>query len=393
MSAEEVKKAAVAGGVAGDSCLEARPVAGQASQQQAAAVDLTADYSSEPPADPGEDEESESDTHFEIMSYPADTTLKGYKEMYDNKQLTIPPLQRKYVWDQVRASKLIESFLLGLPVPGVFLYKERSGSEYLVIDGQQRIKTIAQFLSGFFFEDNNKKPFKLKAVDAKWDGKSFDDLTDSDQFKLETAIMRATIIQQLEPKDKTSIYSIFERLNTGGVNLNPMEVRMCVSEGNFIKMLSRLNRHPNWRKIYGTPEEHKRSKDKERILRIMALYDKGDEYFASMKRFLNDYISSHKDLSDEKTEEKERLFLKAAAKACFLGDKPFHLKAVLNVSCMESVVCALMKSPVEDESKIKAAYQELRANEEFINLIEKGDTFKAAVAKRLNIAERAFNGE
>ena len=392
MSVEEAKKTAAAAGVPGDSGLEARSVAGGA-PQQAAAVDLTADYSSEPPADPSEDEESEQDDiHFEIMNYPADTTLKGYKEMWDNRQLTIPPLQRKYVWKQNRASKLIESFLLGLPVPGVFLYKEKSG--YLVIDGQQRITTIAQFLSGFFEEDNKKKKtFKLQEVSKRWDGKSFEDLNDSDRFKLETAIMRATIIQQLEPKDKTSIYSIFERLNTGGVNLSPMEVRMCVSAGKFIDMLSRLNRHPNWRKIYGTPEEHKRSTDKERILRIMALYDKGDEYFASMKRFLNHYINSHKDLSDEKTEEKERLFLKAVRKACFLGDKPFHLKTVLNVSCMESVICALMKSPVEDESKIKAAYQELRANEEFINLIEKGDTFKTAVANRLNIAERAFSGE
>jgi len=87
-----------------------------------------------------ESEESEQDViTYEINYYPSDLTLKGYLGKWDSKQLYVPPFQRNYVWDQSQASKLIESFLLGLPVPGVFLYKERKSARLQIIDGQQRI--------------------------------------------------------------------------------------------------------------------------------------------------------------------------------------------------------------------------------------------------------------
>ena len=69
--------------------------------------------------EPEEDEPLPAPT-YEIFSYPADTTLKGYLDQWNNDQLFIPRFQRKYVWDQTRASKLIESFILGLLVPPSF---------------------------------------------------------------------------------------------------------------------------------------------------------------------------------------------------------------------------------------------------------------------------------
>ncbi|WP_300304351.1 DUF262 domain-containing protein [Ferrovibrio sp.] len=95
--------------------------------------------------------------NYEILNYPADTTLKGYLDQWQTHQLEVPPFQRKYVWDQVKASKLIESFLIGLPVPGVFLFKERSKSGFLIIDGQQRITSVVAFQKGTFEE----KKFRL----------------------------------------------------------------------------------------------------------------------------------------------------------------------------------------------------------------------------------------
>jgi uncharacterized protein with ParB-like and HNH nuclease domain len=84
-----------------------------------------------------ETEESEEDealpsSTYEIFSYPADTTLKGYLDQWNNEQLFVPGFQRNYVWDQTRASKLIESFLLGLPVPPVFLYKPTSTKSFWI---------------------------------------------------------------------------------------------------------------------------------------------------------------------------------------------------------------------------------------------------------------------
>ena len=324
---------------------------------------------------------------FEIMNYPADTTLKGYKEQWDNKQLKIPSFQRKYIWKQPRASRLIESFLIGLTVPGVFLYKKHNSHEYLVIDGQQRIHTIVSFFKGVF---GNKK-FTLRGVHKKWEGKAFEDLTDEDKFKLETTVMRATIIQQLSPKDNSSIYHIFERLNTGGVNLSPMEVRMCVSEGAFVDMLIDLNKSPEWRKLFGKKEEDDRSKDKELILRILALHDTEANYTSSMKRFLNQYLDKNKNASKDLISSKKDLFLKAIKKADHLPKKPFHLVGRLNFSLMESVFVALMMSPLSDAEEIYNAYKKLKDNEKYLHSVKQGKNSTKEISERLQIARDIFN--
>ena len=346
----------------------------------------------------GDEEEQDSSTnlHFEIMNYPADYSLKGYREMWDKKQLHIPEFQRNYVWDEKQASRLIESFLLGLSVPGVFLYKEREGSKYLVIDGQQRIKTVVSFLKGKFQWGKLKgKAFILKEISSKWIGKGFKELDQKDRFKLETAIMRSTIIQQLDPQDKSSIYHIFERLNTGGTNLSPMEVRMCVSEGSFINMLADLNKNGKWRQVFGKKEEDNRSKDKELILRVIALYDYAEseevEYKTSMKRFLNDYIEKNKNAKEDIIKQKKTIFLKALEKACYLEEKPFHLENRINYSITDSVLVALMRTSLSDEDRIKESYKKLLDTKEFINLVKRGHTFKTAVEKRLKLAKNAFS--
>ena len=189
-----------------------------------------------------EKEEEERDLiSYKISYYPADITLDGYVEKDRKEQLLIPEFQRKYVWTIVQARKLIESFLLGLPVPGVFLYKERDTNRLMIIDGHQRIMTAIRF----FKEDFADKKFRLKNVHEKWDGKCFSDLDDSDQNLLRDTVLRATIIQQMDPNDDSSQYHVFERLNTGGTNLNPMEVRKCVYFGDYFKLLEKLNLIPS----------------------------------------------------------------------------------------------------------------------------------------------------
>lgn len=337
----------------------------------------------------GNDESDSNDIHFEIMNYPADTTLKGYKDQWNNNQLKIPSFQRKYVWDQITASRLIESFLLGLTVPGIFLYKERNSSEYLVIDGNQRINTIVSFFNSLFRE----KRFRLKGVNKKWEGKSFEDLTDEEKFKLETTVMRSTVIQQLNPNDTSSIYHIFERLNTGGVKLTPMEVRMCLSEGKFVKnILTELNENPNWRtKLLHKQKEHPRSKDKELILRILALSDEKTEYISPMKKFLNNYLEKNKNPSDEIINLKKEAFLKAVGKAIYLDPKPFHPFGTLNFSVIDSILVALITSPLNDATKISNAYKNLMRKERYIELVKRGKTSKPEVIERLEIAKDIFN--
>ena len=175
------------------------------------------------PTEESEDEEQDL-IKYQISYYPSDLTLQGYRDKWDSGQLDIPEFQRSFVWDQVRASKLIESFLLGLPVPGVFLYKQQKTNKLQIIDGQQRILSAIRFFEARFDE----RVFRLKNVHPTWEGKTYTDLSESDQYQLQDTVLRATIVQQLDPADSSSIYHIFERLNTGGLNLSPMEIRKCV---------------------------------------------------------------------------------------------------------------------------------------------------------------------
>lgn len=324
-------------------------------------------------------EENEPDlARFDIMNYPADTTLKGYKDQWDNGQLIVPEFQRKYVWDQVRASKLIESFLLGLPVPGVFLYKERESSNFLIIDGHQRIHSVVSFLKASL-----GKKFTLKGVSKEWEGKSFDDLDEEDQFKLSIAVMRATIIQQINPDDKSSIYYIFERLNTGGVNLNPMEVRMCVSEGKFSALLRKLNRDPLWRNLIQKKIEDQRSRDLEWILRILALEEKGQSYEKPMKGFLNGYMANNQNANDEWAERKAERFVNALNKASKLSEKPFHFTGKLNYAVLDSIMVSLMESKIENDTELRHAYDQLIQDKKFLNAISVSTSDKQNVLDRI----------
>ena len=93
--------------------------------------------------------------------------------------------------------------------------------------------TAIRFFKGQFGE----VIFHLKNVNERWNGKKFDELLESDQFQLHDSVLRATIVQQLSPEDDSSIYLVFERLNTGGLNLNAMEIRKCIYAGDVMKML------------------------------------------------------------------------------------------------------------------------------------------------------------
>jgi hypothetical protein len=203
-----------------------------------------------------EDEDYESSPpEYQISTFPADFTLEVLYTKWRSKEILIPEFQRGFVWKQVQASKLIESFLVGLPVPAVFLYTERKSQNYFVIDGQQRLKSIFYFFEGYFGEpaDDKRKVFRLAGLSEKsrFHEKAYEDLEQEDQRRLKNCVLRSFVVQQLDPSDDTSMYHIFERLNTGGTLLTNQEVRNCVYHGKLIPFLNKINNHETWRKILG----------------------------------------------------------------------------------------------------------------------------------------------
>ena len=220
---------------------------------------------------------------YTINSYPTDPTLEVLLNRSRRNEIQIPSFQRGWIWTHTQASQLIESFLLGLPVPGIFLYREPITQHLLVIDGQQRLQSIRGFFDGRL---PNVSEFYLRDVDPRWEGKNYDDLIERDRIRLRDAVLRAIIVEQSSPDDDSSVYHIFERLNTGGTQLNPQEIRNSAAHGPFNDLIIELNDNPDWRLIFGKPDADARMRDVELIVRFQALLESSHQYAKPMKTFL-----------------------------------------------------------------------------------------------------------
>ncbi len=254
------------------------------------------------------DEDYSDDSLFNIASWGADLSFRELCSMYDEDELAKPELQRNYVWNRAEASKFVESILLGLPVPSIFL--AQNGSQKLIVDGFQRIMTVYFYIYNKPFPAD-QKPFKLvdsEKINVRWRNKAFCELSSDDQRRIKSSTIHAIIFEQKNPKnDDTSLYQIFERINTGGRTLTPQEIRNCVYQGKFNSLLFQINENPIWRELFGTNKADSRMRDMEYILRFFAIKELFDNGLGnsktgqiSLKKTLNDFMQKHRSDDDEK---------------------------------------------------------------------------------------------
>ena len=317
---------------------------------------------------------------FEIASYPADYTLRVLNDQIKEKQLRLPDFQRGYVWTRTQASRLIESFLLGLPVPEVFLYKDRSSERRLVVDGHQRLATIAYFYRERFHDD---KAFRLRGVDPRWEGKLYSDLDENDRLRIDNSTLRSIVIQQLDPRDHSSIYLTFERLNTGGSRLVPMEIRRVQFSSHAFPFLAELNVCPQWRGLIGTVKPHPRLKDIELVLRILAMATDRGSYKKPLKSFLNEHMRILEDMSAERRASLAGSFRSACTVALDeLGPKPFHINGPLNVAVLDTVLAILASQATPAPADLRARYASLLKDPTFLRAIERATSDEESVRDR-----------
>jgi uncharacterized protein with ParB-like and HNH nuclease domain len=344
---------------------------------------------------------------YEILSYPADFTLEVLVGKWKKEEIKIPPLQRRFIWSQVRASKLIESFLMGLPVPPVFFYQERGTNKLLVVDGQQRLRSIVYFFAGKFGESDSKEgqvPFTLAGLSERspYFETTYQKLRDGNEEafnKLNNSVLRSFVVKQIDPQDDTSIFQIFERLNTGGVILQGQEIRNCIYDGTFNDSLNELNKYVPWRKIFGSPED-KRKRDIELILRFLALFYSRKTYEKPMKQFLNTFMKVNRRALADKIAEFENLFRSTCdAVIAALGEKPFHIHTGLNAAVYDSIFTvfagnldtfAADYSTDKSRSKLRERFEELTKNPAYIKLTSTGTTDEDIIPKRIKKAEKAL---
>lgn len=309
-----------------------------------------------------EDEDRESvPAGYQVATYPADYTLEVLHQKWKADEIVIPKFQRQFVWQQRQASRLIESFLVGLPVPAVFFYSERESQKYLVIDGQQRLKSVFYYFEGYFGSERQgkRKVFSLQGLhqESPFYQKKFEDLQEEDQRRLKNAVLRTFIVQQLAPADDTSMYHIFERLNTGGTLLASQEIRNCIYRGRFIEFLEEINKLPCWRKILGKTEPDSRQRDIELLVRFFAMRDRS-AYKTPMKDFLSRFTQKNRNASEEILRSSRQMFEQTCdAVINSLGDKPFHIRSGLNAAVFDAVMVAFSEHLDDIPTNISVRYE------------------------------------
>ena len=329
---------------------------------------------------------------FSITSYGADYTVDTLVKRMRLNAFTIPEFQRRFIWSQRHSSKFIESLLMGLPVPGIFLYKEAVTNKHLVIDGQQRLRSLQAFYDGVFSE----KKFRLSGIREPWNNKTYAELEPSDQLKMDDSIVHATIFQQDHPADVLdSIYFVFERINSGGIRLSPQEIRNCISEGPFIQLVKKLNKNADWRKVFAAPV-NKRAKDEELILRFLAIYKSGLTYYRPMSSFLNDFSSKMNLESAGELQHLEEIFIKTITLvASSLGTRAFRPVRTLNAAVFDAVMSGLAsrleRNPMPSNQAVSDIYDTLLRNTAFKKGWERATADEETVKLRLNLAIDAFD--
>lgn len=345
-----------------------------------------------------ENQEDESLVTYDIATYPSDFTLSGIYEMWQRGDITVPEFQREFVWTIRQSSLLIESFLLGLPIPPVFFYIDDENKN-LVIDGQQRILSVVFFFEGFFGIESiqgKKQVFRLQGLHEKspYYRKQFKELSESDQRKLRGTVLRAINIRQLSPTgENTSVYHIFERLNTGGTPLRPQEIRSVVFRGELNSILRDLNKDMNWRKLLGKKNLDKHQTDVELVLRVFSLSQNISEYEKPMKEFMNVMLRKNIKGDTARVRRFQKQFpIIAKFIADALGEKPFHLRGKLNTSALDAVFCIILDNIDNIPVNLRDRYRLLVKDPAFTEVTTLGTTDTSIVKKRFDLVKKHLIG-
>lgn len=297
--------------------------------------------------------------------------------------------QRGFVWNRPQMDRFIESLLLGYPIPGIFLVKQQD-KRLLVLDGQQRLVTLKNFYEGLHAD----RAFKLTSVTPRFVGLTYKTLPEDLRRMLDNTFIQATVVD-IDRTDSSldAVYQIFERLNSGGTQLTPHQIRVALYSGPLIELLETLNNTPAWRKLYGA--KNSRIRDQELILRIIAFYLDADSYARPLKKFLNDFAKKNRTADRPELIAAVRKF-QSAAEILQAGPGPRALRRLstqVNVAQTEAVFFALMRELDKRDitpEQAAAAFESLRGNAKFSNAMTRSTADEEIVRTRLSEAANAF---
>lgn len=372
-----------------------------------------------------------------LRYFGADFDVEGIVRRLNQKNFSIPSFnpppanaanysgfQRSFIWTKSQKDRFIESLLLGYPVPGIFLV-EQPNREYLVLDGQQRLRTLQDFVNGT--DTVTDRVFRLRYVseDAPYQNKAFSELSPADQNLLNNTFIQATVVIPKARNHLQGVYQLFERINSGGTNLQPQEIRVALYAGPRVDVLRKMNGDNNWRSIFGPV--HSRLKDTELILRYLALRqvaeaaesfgwnrdsarewlealptpelsDRQKVYRAPLNQFLNGYLESLGE-SGQPSVQSMNAFKKACEVLAPLGRGALRLDESLQINAAhaDAVLIGLSMSPAVARDgtspapeRIMSKLNSLELDSRYSLAVRESTSHAASIYTRLELAVRAF---
>ena len=249
---------------------------------------------------------SERGIYHQTNQWPISSLYEKYK---DNDLILNPDYQRYYVWDTKKASNLIESIILNIPIPAIFTSEEENNVEE-VIDGQQRLQSIFSFIDGKFPNGNIFRLSNLKIL-KDLSGKKFSDLETPMQKTIKKRALQVTCIKSQTHDDIK--FEMFERLNTNITKLNAQELRNCIYRGKYMDFLKRMSCNKDFLYIINQKEiDNKRMLHEELVLVFCSLVHIPYLHYKSpLKQFLNADAKLHRNASDDELSKLEGQFKKS----------------------------------------------------------------------------------
>ena len=325
-----------------------------------------------------------------LVVAPADWTI-GTLNSQIGKQIDLDPaFQRRNVWSATAKSSFIESLFLGIPIPQILLSsKPENRNSFIVLDGKQRLLTIKEFLGGRF---QSGRKFKLKELRVlkQLEGKTWEEISEDGEWsqRLLNETQRTAVIRNWS--SEKVLYEIFYRLNSGSVKLSPMELRMSLHPGDFLKfIISWTENIGPLHELLGKTSPDNRMNDVELAVRYLAFSDDRYEYNGDLKAFLDAVC---KDLNTEFTNETDRVkdvvgSLENMNLAIRFGLETYQRKefcrkfvngkydnrfnrAVFDVQVGALAVPELREAVEKEPKKFKDAFELVSRSSEFIKSVE-----------------------
>jgi len=334
----------------------------------------------------------------DIVAYNELRSCADLYRMHDEKILDIKPdFQREFVWKPSDQTRFIDSLIKQLPIPSMCFALDYKNDRWIVIDGLQRMSTIIRFLRG-----DDWKLSKLPDIHSEISGVSAAAMKNAtgplkalfsrvQNQSLPINVLRCDFSKKSHME---YLFTIFHRLNAGGMKLNNQEIRNCIYGGNLNTLLHQLDEQAGWRTLNRMqPGENYRFVKQELILRFFAFYEAREKYTGQVAKFLNDYMHTHRSAKAEFLEVHRDLFQRTTA--ILLKIFPEGPEARIPTSVLEAALVGIAKNidglEALSAAQLKQRYDTLRGSPEFVDeAVAEGLSKKDKVESRFNAAESIF---